>query len=43
MGSNGQFGTIKLLDSDQRFASPYLRVYPPTIALAPNEAWVVKV
>jgi hypothetical protein len=43
MGSNGQFETIKLPDPGQRFASPYLRVYPHTITLAPNEAQVVKV
>jgi hypothetical protein len=43
MGSNGQFETIKLPDPGQKFASPYLRVYPRTITLAPNEAQVVKV
>jgi hypothetical protein len=43
MGSNGQFETIKLPDPGQRFASPYLRFYPRTITLAPNEAQVVKV
>jgi hypothetical protein len=43
MGSKGQFETIKLPDPGQRFASPYLRVYPRTITLAPNEAQVVKV
>jgi hypothetical protein len=43
MGSNGQFETIKSPDPGQRFASPYLRFYPRTITLAPNEAQVVKV
>jgi hypothetical protein len=43
MGSNGQFETIKEPDPGQRFASPYLRFYPRTVTLAPNEAQVVKV
>jgi hypothetical protein len=43
MGSNGQFETIEEPDPGQRFASPYLRFYPRTVTLAPNEAQVVKV
>ena len=43
MRSNGQFENIEMPDPGQMFASPYLRVYPPTITLAPNETQAVKV
>ena len=43
MHSDGQFENIKKPDPGQRFASSYLRFYPPTVTLAPNETRVVKV
>jgi hypothetical protein len=43
MGENGSFNTIDVAEIDQNFASPYLRYYPRTITLAPNESQNVKI
>jgi hypothetical protein len=43
MYSDGQFENIERPDPGQQFASPYLRFYPRTITLAPNETQAVKV
>lgn len=43
MDQDGKFITIEKPESDQRFASPYLRFYPRTITLAPNESQTVKI
>lgn len=42
MKEDGSFEEIKTPDSLQRFASNYIRVYPRTVVLAPNEAQTVK-
>lgn len=43
MDEDGKFNTIEEPEENQNFASPYLRYYPRTITLAPNEWQVVKV
>lgn len=43
MTENGGFKSITEPDSGQHFASPYLRVYPRQVTLAPNETQTVKV
>lgn len=43
MHADGKFEIIEEPDAGQLFASPYLRFYPRTITLAPNETQVVKV
>lgn len=43
MDQDGKFEIIAEPDPDQQFASPYLRFYPRTITLAPNETQVIKV
>jgi hypothetical protein len=39
----GSFEDVKEPDLGQKFASPYLRVYPRLVTLAPNESQTVKV
>jgi hypothetical protein len=43
MGEEGSFNSIEVAETDQNFASPYLRYYPRTITLAPNESQNVKI
>jgi hypothetical protein len=43
MDEDGNFNTIEEPEKNQNFASPYLRYYPRTITLAPNESQVVKI
>ncbi|MFV8392078.1 molecular chaperone [Flavobacterium sp. LB2P6] len=43
MDEEGKFNTIEEPEENQNFASPYLRYYPHTITLAPDEWQVVKV
>lgn len=43
MKSDGTFEPVNTPDSGQHFASSYLRLYPRTVTLAPNEAQLVKV
>jgi hypothetical protein len=43
MGEEGSFNSIDVAETDQNFASPYLRYYPRTITLAPNESQNVKI
>jgi hypothetical protein len=43
MTENGSFQEISQPDSGQAFSSKYLRIYPRTVTLAPNEAQVVKI
>ena len=43
MNENGGFKAITTPDVGQYFATPYLRVYPRTVTLAPNESQTVKV
>jgi hypothetical protein len=43
MGEEGSFKSIEVAETDQNFASPYLRYYPRTITLAPNESQNVKI
>jgi hypothetical protein len=43
MGEDGSFNTIDVAETDQNFASPYLRYYPRTITLAPNQSQNVKI
>lgn len=43
MDQDGKFISIEEPEPDQRFASPYLRFYPRTITLAPNESQTVKI
>lgn len=43
MDQDGIFIAIEEPEPDQRFASPYLRFYPRTITLAPNESQTVKI
>ena len=43
MDEDGKFNTIEEPEVNQNFASPYLRYYPRTITLAPNESQVVKI
>jgi hypothetical protein len=43
MGEDGSFNTIEIAEKDQNFASPYLRYYPRTVTLAPNESQNVKI
>ncbi len=43
MTEDGRFETISVPDSGQNFASPYLRYFPRSVTLAPNEAQMVKV
>lgn len=43
MDVEGNFQIIEEPDAGQNFASPYLRFYPRTITLAPNETQLVKV
>src|SRR5687768_12576640 len=43
MKEDGAFEEIKEPDAGQNFASKYLRYYPRTVTLAPNEAQTVKV
>ncbi|RTY88818.1 molecular chaperone [Flavobacterium sp. RSP15] len=43
MDEEGKFNTIEEPEENQNFASPYLRYYPRTITLAPDEWQVVKV
>jgi hypothetical protein len=43
MDENGEFNNIKDPQADQNFASPYLRYYPRTITLAPDEWQTVKI
>lgn len=43
MKSDGTFEPINTPDSGQHFASSYLRLFPRTVTLAPNEAQLVKI
>lgn len=43
MDEDGKFIMIEEPEENQNFASPYLRYYPRTITLAPNESQVVKI
>jgi len=43
MTDDGAFETIADPDSGQLFADPYLRFFPRTVSLGPNEAQVVKI
>jgi P pilus assembly chaperone PapD len=43
MTDDGAFETISEPDSGQLFADPYLRFFPRSVALGPNEAQVVKI
>jgi hypothetical protein len=43
MNENGGFKAITTPDLGQYFATPYLRVFPRTVTLAPNESQIVKV
>jgi P pilus assembly chaperone PapD len=43
MKDDGTFENITAPDSSQRFASSYLRFFPRSVTLAPNEAQIVKV
>ena len=43
MDEDGKFTMIEEPEENQNFASPYLRYYPRTITLAPNEWQVVKI
>tara|TARA_B100000787_G_scaffold167696_1_gene154950 strand:+ start:906 stop:1775 length:870 start_codon:yes stop_codon:yes gene_type:complete len=43
MDVNGGFKAIKTPDIGQYFATPYLRVFPRKVTLAPNESQIVKV
>jgi P pilus assembly chaperone PapD len=42
MKEDGTFERIETPDSAQYFAEPYLRIFPRTVTLAPNEAQTVK-
>lgn len=43
MTENGSFEEVLQPDPGQRFASKYLRFFPRTVSLAPNEAQTIKV
>ena len=43
MTDDGAFETISEPDSGQLFADPFLRFFPRTVSLGPNEAQVVKI
>ena len=43
MDEDGKFNSIEDPEENQNFASPYLRYYPRTITLAPNESQTVKI
>lgn len=43
MNESGKLEPINEPDSGQRFATPYLRVFPRMVTLAPNETQIVKV
>jgi len=43
MDEDGKFNTIQEQDANHNFASPYLRYYPRTITLAPDEWQTVKI
>jgi hypothetical protein len=43
MNENGGFKAITTPDIGQYFATPYLRVFPRKVTLAPNESQIVKV
>lgn len=43
MTENGGFESITEPDEGQKFASPYLRYFPRTVTLGPNEAQTVKI
>ncbi|RTZ03496.1 molecular chaperone [Flavobacterium sp. RSP49] len=43
MDEDGKFNMIEEPEENQNFASPYLRYYPRTITLAPDESQIVKI
>ena len=43
MGEDGSFNAIEVAEDGQNFATPYLRYYPRTITLAPNESQNIKI
>ncbi|MCK7542395.1 MAG: hypothetical protein MZV63_71745 [Marinilabiliales bacterium] len=43
MTEEGGFETITEPDEGQMFASPYMRYFPRTVTLGPNEAQTVKI
>jgi hypothetical protein len=43
MDEDGKFNSIEEPEANQNFASPYLRYYPRTITLAPDEWQTVKI
>jgi hypothetical protein len=43
MGEDGSFNLIEVPETNQHFASPYLRYFPRTITLAPNAYQTVKI
>jgi P pilus assembly chaperone PapD len=43
MTAEGGFETITEPDEGQMFASPYMRYFPRTVTLGPNEAQTVKI
>ncbi|QIH40245.1 molecular chaperone [Flavobacterium sp. Sr18] len=43
MGKDGSFNVTEIPEDGQNFASPYLRYYPRTITLAPNESQNIKI
>jgi hypothetical protein len=42
MREDGSFERIEQPDTGQRFAEPYLRIFPRTVTLGPNEAQTIK-
>lgn len=43
MGEDGSFTPIEVPEKDQFFATPFLRCYPRTITLQPQESQIIKV
>jgi len=43
MGEDGSFTPIEVPEKDQFFATPFLRCYPRTVTLQPQESQVIKV
>ena len=43
MGEDGSFTPIEVPEKDQLFATPFLRCYPRTVTLQPQESQIIKV
>lgn len=43
MGEDGSFTPIEVPEKDQLFATPFLRCYPRTVTLKPQESQIIKV